>query len=118
VYFDGSPMELKPNTPALAEAAELVVRRPDGTEVQRLELNTAAETVSWAGVGANGEPLPKGVYKLSVEASAQGEDLPVASVEAYQRIQEVKSIDGVTTLVTNGAIEIPATSVTSLRQPI
>lgn len=118
VYFDGAPVEIRPNTPALADEAELVVRRPDGTEVQRVAVDRSSETVSWAGVGAGGQPLPNGVYKLTVESSTQGEDLPVVAVDAYQRIQEVKSIDGTTTLVTNGGIEIPADTVISLRQPV
>lgn len=117
VYFDGAPIEIRPNTPALADSAELVVTRPDGTEVQRLAVDRSEETISWAGVGADGEPLPNGIYTLSVESSTQGEDLPVAAVDAYQRIQEVKSIDGTTTLVTNGGIEIAADTVISLRQP-
>lgn len=117
VYFDGAPIEIRPNTPALADTAELVVTRPDGTEVQRLAVDRSEETISWAGVGADGEPLPNGIYTLSVESSTQGEDLPVAAVDAYQRIQEVKSIDGTTTLVTNGGIEIAADTVISLRQP-
>jgi len=117
VFFDGAPVEVKPNVPALAEKAELVVYRSDGTEVQRMALDPDEETALWAGVGANGAPLPSGIYDLRVEASSQGEALPVKPVQAYRTVTEVTVVDGTTTLVTSGGVEIGADAVVSLRQP-
>lgn len=117
VFFDGTPIEVQPNIPALAESAELVVYRPDGTEVQREPLTPGVDAVLWAGVGANGAPLPEGVYTLEVEASAQNESLPTEPVQSYREVTEVKVTDGTTTLVTNGGIAIAADAVVSLRQP-
>lgn len=117
INFDGAPVEVKPNIPALAETAQLVVYRPDGTEVQREDLAPGTETVLWAGVGADGKPLPKGEYSLKVEASSQDTALPTNPVEAYRAVTEVKSVGGATTLVTEGGIDIAADKVVSLRQP-
>ncbi|ABV95098.1 flagellar hook capping protein FlgD [Dinoroseobacter shibae DFL 12 = DSM 16493] len=117
VHFDGSPVEIKPNIPALAEKAELVVYRRDGTEVQRNTLEPGTETVLWAGVGANGNPLPSGVYNLQVEAFANNESLPTKPVQAYREVVEVKAVNGKTTLVTAGGIDVAANAVVSLRQP-
>lgn len=118
VYYDGAPIEIKPEVPALAEKAELVVYRPDGTEVQREALEPSTQTMLWAGVGADGTPLPSGIYELRVEATAQNEDLPTKPVQAYREVTEVRSVDGATTLVTPGGVEISADAVVSLRQPV
>lgn len=116
VYFDGAPVEITPTIPALAEKAELVVYRPDGTEVQREAVEPGTKTLLWAGVGANGSPLPSGIYDLRIEASAQNEVLPTKPVQAYREVVEVKSVNGTTTLVTEGGIDVAADAVVSLRQ--
>ncbi|WP_424971885.1 flagellar hook capping FlgD N-terminal domain-containing protein [Dinoroseobacter sp. S76] len=118
MYFDGAPIEIRPEIPSFADSAELVVFRSDGTEVQRLPLDTSAESMLWAGVGADGAPLPSGSYSLSVESTVDGESLPDGRVSAYREIVEVRASGGGTQLVTGGGIELDAASVISLRQPV
>ncbi|WP_424974820.1 flagellar hook capping FlgD N-terminal domain-containing protein [Dinoroseobacter sp. S124A] len=118
LYFDGSPIEIRPEIPAVADTAELVVFRSDGTEVQRLAMDTSAETALWAGVGADGNPLPDGAYTLAVASTARGEELPLGQVSAYREVLEVKASGGGTQLVTEGGIEVDSSSVISLRQPL
>jgi flagellar basal-body rod modification protein FlgD len=115
VEFDGSPVTVSPNPPVVADHVELVVRNAAGTEVGRSRIPVSAEPIDWAGVGADGAPLPPGRYSFEVVSSAGGEVILTEPAEVYARVTEVRSVGGETVLVTAGGVMVPAASVTALR---
>lgn len=115
VSFDGVPVELTVSVPALAERAELVVYRGNGGEVQRLPIDTATQKITWAGMGANGAPLPKDTYWFEVEATSAGQPLKSETVSAYREVSEVRIGAENRVLLTSSGDEIDVSDVVALR---
>lgn len=114
-WFEGAPITLAPNPAALADRVELVVRDAAGTEVQRLTLPVSAEPVDWAGVTADGAPLPEGLYSFTVESLSEGEVILSEPAEIYARVAEVRAEGGLLRLVLPGDVLVDSGAVTGLR---
>lgn len=113
--FDGSPVDLEVTVPALADKAELVVYRDDGTEVQRLPLDDTSSSISWAGTDQSGTPMPVGTYWFGVEATSLGQPLSGGTVSTYRAIDEVRVGSPSSILITKAGDEIELTDVVALR---
>jgi len=116
-FFDGEPLTLAPNPPALAESAEIIVRNADGDVVQQFAVPSTRETISWAGVGPGGEPFPQGQYSFELISRADDAILSEDIVEVYSSVTEVRVQDGQTVLILKGGAAIPSSEVTALRDP-
>lgn len=117
VDFRGSPITVMPNPAAIADRVELVVRDAAGTEVQRLPLPVSADPVLWAGVAADGSPMPPGLYSFEVVSRAGGEVILTEPAEVYARVREVRSSGGALMLVFDGGVSVAPGAVTALRAP-
>ena len=115
--FNGAPITLSPNPEFAADAAVLVVRDANGNEVQRVSVPVAANAFEWSGTLDDGTTAADGIYSFSVESFTNGALTSTNPVEVYARIVEARSQDGQTVLVTDSGAEVPATSVTAIREP-
>ncbi len=117
VSFDGTPVELSTSPVALADSVELVVTDDRGSEVQRLAMSSTDTDVTWAGVTADGAPLPAGQYSIEVVSRLQGQEIGRTKAESYERVTEVQSNAGESVLVLASGTTIPVTEVTAVREP-
>jgi flagellar basal-body rod modification protein FlgD len=115
--FTGTPITIAPNPASSADHVDLIVKDAAGVEVQRLPIAVSANTIEWAGVGANGTPLPNGTYSFTVESSLGGQVLLSEPADVYSTIQEVRSEGGQTILILSGGIAVSSTLVSALRDP-
>lgn len=117
-YFDGaSPVTISPNPAAYADTAVLVVRDQTGTEVSRTELPVGTADYSWQGLDSTGNPLPRGLYSLSME-SYQGDKLiGTSDVEHYARITEIRSTANGVSAMFPGGVEALTSIITAIRTP-
>jgi flagellar basal-body rod modification protein FlgD len=118
VLYDGAPVTLSPNPAVGANRAVLVVKDTEGNLVSREEIPVSAEPYSWLGAGADGSPLPPGVYSIALESLNGDRVIDSRPVEHYARVIEAKGggTSG-TKLVLEGGIEVLASEVTGLRAP-
>lgn len=116
-HFTGAPITIAPNPASSADKVELIVKDSAGVEVQRLPIAVSAETIEWAGVGANGTPLPNGNYTFNVESSVGGEVILTEPADVYSTIQEVRSEGGQTILILSGGVAVSSSQVSALRDP-
>lgn len=117
VQFEGSPITLVPDFPAGSVDNTLVVRDEAGAEVQRLPISPADGTIDWAGVGADGAPIPKGLYTFELESNS-GQVLSVPRpVDAFARIVEARLLGGAPVVVLAGGQEVAASQISALRAP-
>jgi len=84
--------------------------------VQRLDIGTQAENVTWAGVGQNGAPLPSGFYTFETVSFDGSSALQQDQTAVYARVTEVQSNEGVSILTLAGGQTIEASTVTALRE--
>lgn len=117
VYFDGAPITIAPETPAVADRNVLIVENARGAEVQRLDMPTGNEPLLWAGVDSNGAPLPPGTYGFRVESYANGELLGTEVAETYAQVTETQLVGGQTKVILNGETAVAVEQVTALRMP-
>ena len=115
VYFNGTPITLSPEPATEADATALIVRDGLGRVVQRLALPVSSEPVTWAGVTADGSPLPPGLYRFSLESRAADAVLSVEEVSAYAVVREAQMIDGEVRLVFDGGATAGLADVSALR---
>lgn len=117
-YFDGAtPVTISPNPASLATKAVLVASDQTGREVSRTELPLGSTDYRWQGLDAQGKPLPKGVYNLSLE-SYQGDKLMGTSgVEYYGKVSEIRSTANGTSVMLPGGVEALTSLVTAIRDP-
>lgn len=117
VLMDGAPVTLVLPSPSPADRAVLVVRDGEGAVVAREEVPMTGGDYTWLGAGPTGEPLPKGIYSLSLE-SYVGENLQKTSdVQHYAPIVEARGGSDGTRLVLRGGVEVSAENVLALRVP-
>ena len=114
-WFNGAPVTVSPNPLALADEAEMVVRDAQGNEIDRQAIPVSSDPIEWAGVGADGTPLPSGFYSFSVVSKSGGEALSTDQAEVYVTVTEVRAVDGKAVLVTQGGGTVAADAVTALR---
>lgn len=117
VFVDGTPVTLSPNPAATADRAVLVVKDAQGRTVAREDIPVSAADYEWVGTSATGEPLPSGIYSLSLESYYDDSLITTTPVEYYAPIQEVSNGAAGTSLVLRGGVQVLATSVTALRAP-
>lgn len=116
VYLGNGDVTLTYATATGADRAVLAVRDASGALVAREDVPLGTGPLQWAGMDAQGAPLPNGVYSLSIESYRGDEQLGApANVEAYSPIQEARSGPSGTMLVLAGGIEVAATAITALR---
>lgn len=116
-YFDGTPVTIEPDPSLTADEAVMVVRNTSGTEVQRLTVPVSSEPIVWAGVDANGNLLPVGLYSFAIESLSGGKITDVSSAQTYARIAEVRIDAGETILIMEGGAQVAASAVSALRAP-
>ena len=116
-YFDGStPVTLSPTPAQAATKAVLVVTDQSGAEVSRTELPLGTNEYAWQGRDAQGNVLPKGVYKLSLESWQGDKVLDTSQIEHYAKISEIRSTsDGVSALLPGG-VEALVAEITAIRE--
>ncbi len=118
VNFDGThPVTLSPNPALNADKAVLVVKNAAGDEVARTVIPVSSADYTWVGLDDEGNPLPDGVYDLSLE-SYDGDDLlGETAVEYFGKIYEVRSSPAGATVLFAGGVEVPTALITALREP-
>lgn len=117
VYYDGSPVDITYQAATTADRAVVAVRDSSGTLVAREEVPKNATSYQWFGGDAQGNPLPGGLYSLSLESYSGETLLGSTEVQSYARILEARGGASGATLVLQGGIEVPATEITALRVP-
>ncbi|MDF0601942.1 flagellar hook capping FlgD N-terminal domain-containing protein [Psychromarinibacter sp. C21-152] len=115
-HFDGTPVHVASDPDPTAEEAFLVVRDANGLEVQRTAIPTQPADIAWDGSTASGLPLPNGLYSFTVENWKDDGLSSETRADVYTRITEARIENGVPALVTAGGVEVPADSVTGLRE--
>lgn len=117
VYYDGAPVTLSPNPATTADRAVLVVTDANGQLVSREELPATTYSYEWLGADAQGNPLPTGLYSLSLESYAGETLIATTPVESYALILEAQGGPGGTELLLAGGVKVAAENVTALRVP-
>lgn len=117
VWMDGDPVTMQLAPAIGADAAVLVVRDAAGVLVSREEVPTTPGLYDWLGGDAAGNPLPAGLYSLSLESYSGDTLLGESPVESYARIIEARNGAGGATLVLEGGVEVPSARITALRVP-
>ncbi len=83
----------------------------------RQQIDLTGEPVQWAGVGADGQTLPPGLYQFSVESFANGTRIAIDTAQVYSLVTEAKLANGATIVVLAGGAEVMSEAVTALRAP-
>lgn len=113
--FSGSPIEVVPNPPTVADRVELVVWNGAGVEQQRISIPKSDTPLQWAGVGDNGQPLPNGEYSFEVVSYSNDEVIDASIPEVFVEIAEVRSVDGEALVALQNGELYPASLVRGLR---
>lgn len=116
-YFDGTPIALSANPPAMADRVELIVRDFTGQAVDRRPVPNLDGPLEWNGVAADGSRYLEGLYSFEIESFSNGVSLGSAPAEPYSIVTEARVQDGQTMLILRGGIAVPADQVTALRDP-
>ena len=117
VWMDGDPVTMQLTPAAGADRAVLAVRNASGTLVSREEVPTEVGLYDWLGGDAAGDPLPDGVYTLTLESYSGDTKLGESPVESYARIVEARNGPAGSMLVLEGGVEGLSSKVTALRVP-
>ncbi|WP_151719059.1 flagellar hook capping FlgD N-terminal domain-containing protein [Gemmobacter serpentinus] len=112
---DGGAVTLYPQIPVKADQSVLLVRDGDGKLVSRVDIAVNATEFEWEPKDATGNPLPDGMYSLSLENHADGVEIDPTGVELYGRITEVQGLEGEMVLVMEGGRKVASTAITALR---
>lgn len=115
VYMDGDPVTMQLKAATGADSAVLVVRNAAGQLVARENVSTTAGQYDWLGGDAAGDPLPEGLYSLTLESYSGETLLGETAVESYARIFEARNGPSGTVLVLEGGVEVAASAITALR---
>ncbi len=117
VWLDDTAVTLSPEPAKTADRAVLVVRDATGQLVSREDLPASSDPYQWLGADAAGDPLPRGLYDLTLESYAGDQLIATAPVQSYARIIEAQTGQKGTTLLLAGGVEVAASDVTALRVP-
>ena len=117
-YFDGeTPVTISPNPTSDADKAVLVVKDQSGHEVSRTQLPLGSADYKWQGLDNSGNPLPKGVYSLSLESYQKDKLLESSDVEYYGKISEIRSSPNGVSAMLPGGVEALTSIITAIREP-
>ena len=114
-YFEGTPISLYPGQLGAADSTEIIVQNAAGDEVQRFAYASGTESVTWAGVGADGSPMPDGLYSFQAVAKSNGEVASLVPVDTYARVNEVRLQNGQTMVILEGGATVPSGDISALR---
>lgn len=117
VWMDGDPVTMQLSPATGADSAVLVVRDASGAVVSREEVPAEAGLYDWLGGDAAGDPLPDGVYSLTLESYSGETKLGEGPVESYARIIEARNGPAGSMLVLEGGVEVLSSKITALRVP-
>ncbi len=116
-FFDGEgPVEIVPNTNALADEAYLIVYDDGGNEIQKIPIDPKETSIEWDGLDDNGKPYAEGVYTFEVESHSEGELLDTVYADTFVRITEARGGVNGATLVGRGGIAFLVTDIVALRE--
>lgn len=116
VAFDGGSVAISYAANGQADRAVLVVRNADGAVVAREDVPVSDTDYIWLGGNAVGDPLPDGVYALTLESYRGDQQLGDATaVHSYARITEARSGTDGPVLVLAGGVSVAANQITGLR---
>lgn len=118
VWMDGDPVTMQLSPEVGADRAVLVVRDAKGDLVSREEVSTTAGLYDWLGGDSAGDPLPEGLYSLTLESYSGERKLSEAAVQSYARIFEARNGPDGVALILEGGVEVLATEITALRAPL
>lgn len=113
--FDGRPVEITVDLEPRADRAVLVVSNDFGQEVARRAIDPSADALSWDGTDATGRSLPHGAYAFAVEHFAGEEPIGRSTGSVFDRVTEVRLIDGTPILRLAGGGEIGLDAVAAVR---
>jgi len=114
--FTGSPITVYPVTVGGADSAKLIVTDKFGSKVSQQDIDPNSTAMDWAGVDANGQPLPAGSYSFSVDSYAAGKLISTDQAEIYSPISEVKlGGGGGVMVVVDGGFEVLSDAISALR---
>ena len=116
-FFDGDGVGLSLPAFPQADSATLTVRNGFGQVVDSVEVSPEGGTMTWRGLGPDGQPLQQGVYSFEVAGYLGGAFLEAGPAETYAPVIEARRDGGMTMLLLAGDIEIPLGDVTALRAP-
>ena len=118
VYLGDDPVTISYQPKAQADRAVLVVEKCQDQVVSREDVSLDGGSYQWLGADATGNPLPNGIYSLSLESYNGTQQLgdAVASnpTRAFWKHAAVRNGP---TLVLAGGVEVAATDITALRVP-
>lgn len=114
VNYLGEAVNIVTDTSRAADAAQLVVRNEQGSEVARYDIETGRQSTAWAGLDNSGAALPIGTYTLEVESFLSGEVVAISPALIEGRIVEARNENGVPILVMGGGQEVPSSDIVSL----
>ncbi len=117
VWMDGDPVTMQLTPATGADSAVLAVRNAAGEVVAREVVPIKAGLYEWLGGDAAGDPLPDGIYSLSLESYSAETLLGESPVASYARIIEARNGPTGATLVLEGGIEVPSAQISALRVP-
>lgn len=118
VYLGDDPVTISYQPATQADRAVLVVKNAQDQVVSREDVSLDGGTYQWLGADAAGNPLPNGIYALSLESyNGEAQLGDAAEVESYAQILEARGGANGPTLVLAGGIEVSATDITALRVP-
>lgn len=117
-YFDGAtPVTISPSPAADADKAVLVVKDQAGNEVARTTVPVSTVDYKWQGLDRSGNPLPKGVYSLSMESYQSDTLLGTSDVEYYGKVSEIRSSANGVSAMLPGGVEALTSLITAIREP-
>ena len=117
IAFNGPSQTLRVSLPNGADRAEMVVHDASGEVVMRRAVPAGVTTLEFDGLQPDGRLLPFGTYKVELESFSG--DLPLGAVpgESHGLVVEAQNRNGETLLVMQSGQTVPASDVTSLRDP-
>lgn len=115
--FSDSPLTLQPDPASGAQRAFVVVRDSAGRLIDRVEIPVSDESLQWAGVDVNGNPIPPGLYTFHLQSFSQDKMIADEQIAVYSEVVEARVVNGQTMLVLAGGGEVLAADIDALRSP-